>query len=241
MAVTEIWLLGPVSTLSGTKTSQNGTKGTMKQKQTRDLFGYWQELFAEFGIPERSQIEPSALRRILGDTFILEHNGNNQLTYRLAGTRLCAAFAIELKGSNFIAPWQSNEQKTITNVLNSVGGDDVVAVFGSLAGTEKGRTVSMETLVMPLLHNKKKHQRILGITTPLTRPYWLGADPVVSQSITGLRIIDPEQNMNHFKSRIMIKGEKPPVAAIKHHDGKRVKHLTVMEGGKSDVSPGPHF
>ncbi len=213
----------------------------MKQQQTRDLFVYWQELFAEFGIPERSQIEPAAIRRFLGDTFILERNAEKELAYRLAGTRLCAAFATELKGAKFITPWQSDEKRTVSNVLDSVGKDDIVAVFGCVARSEKGRTVSMETLVLPLLHNKKKHQRLLGITTPLTRPYWLGVDPIISRSVTSLRIIDPEQSMDHFKSRFSTKSKEAPIAAIRNLDGKRVRHLTVMEGGKSDTSPTPHL
>ena len=44
----------------------------MKQASSRELFGYWTARRGTRRAPERGEIEPSAIRRALGDVFILE-------------------------------------------------------------------------------------------------------------------------------------------------------------------------
>ena len=44
----------------------------MKQASSRELFGYWTAKRGSRPAPERGEIEPSAIRRALGDVFILE-------------------------------------------------------------------------------------------------------------------------------------------------------------------------
>ena len=44
----------------------------MKQASSRELFGYWAVRRGKRAAPERGEIEPSAIRRALGDVFILE-------------------------------------------------------------------------------------------------------------------------------------------------------------------------
>src|SRR5687768_16604574 len=42
----------------------------MKQTSSRELFGYWTARRGTRSAPERGEIEPSAIRRALGDLFI---------------------------------------------------------------------------------------------------------------------------------------------------------------------------
>ena len=211
----------------------------MKQDETKKLFSYWSELYARHGIPERSQIEPSSIRKVLGDTFILEYDSGGEVRYRLAGTRLCAAYGVELKGELFHRPWQNEEKNTIRNVLASAGDNQLVVLFGSTAASRDGRTISLETLILPLLHNQAPSQRLLGITTPVSRPYWLGADPIVRQVMTSLRIIDPPEDNVPFRSQFrLLRGNSSP-SVVRLPEGKRVRHLTVVDGGLMDSGENP--
>jgi hypothetical protein len=72
----------------------------MKHPSNRELFD-WNMRRGERLAPERADIEPSAIRKILGDAFVLERHGVSNPVFRLAGTRLCALFARELKGESF--------------------------------------------------------------------------------------------------------------------------------------------
>ena len=78
----------------------------MKHPSNRDLFGYWNERRGARLAPERADIEPSAIRQILGDTFVLEVDSRASHPFRIAGTRLCALFGRELKGESFVRLWQ---------------------------------------------------------------------------------------------------------------------------------------
>ena len=76
----------------------------MKHPSNRELFDYWNERRGNRLAPERADIEPSAIRQVLGDTFVLAtDDGIGYYPFRLAGTRLCALFGRELKGESFLS------------------------------------------------------------------------------------------------------------------------------------------
>jgi hypothetical protein len=208
----------------------------MKQQQTIKLYDYWNELYQQHGIPERSLIEPAAIIPILGDTFILEFAGASPTRYRLAGTRLCASFGHELKGQPFISDWHQDDKSTIANILVSVASESVAVVLGSSARSKDGRTLALETLILPLLHNQQAARRFMGITTPVHRPYWLGTDPIGQQTLTSMRVINPVKELRPFAARFKVLPAKPPADEINNPPplpvGKRVGHLVVLEGGR---------
>ncbi len=203
----------------------------MKQTQTAKLLDYWNELYAVAGVPERSQIEPMAIRDILGDTFILERDAGDKIQYRLAGTRLCAIFGKELKGEQFALPWRAEGRDSIVEIINSATKDSTIALIGSVATSKSGREISLETLILPLLQNGKKSVRMVGITTPISRPYWLGMDPITVQRLRTLRIIRPDKQSRLLNSRFSVFNNQNPVAIQKRPVVKKVKHLTVLDGG----------
>src|SRR6266478_3214259 len=80
-------------------------RAIMKQASSRELFGYWAARRGTKSAPERGEIEPSAIRRALGDVFILEFDRQDGHPFRLAGTRVCALFGRELKNEQFLNLW----------------------------------------------------------------------------------------------------------------------------------------
>lgn len=228
------------------KVIELGKSGKMKQTQSVKLHNYWSEIYSETGIPERSQIEPMAIRDILGDTFILEFDADNNIIYRLAGTRLCAVFGKELKSIDFTDPWQDADREAINNIVSSAAIESTIAVFGSVATSNTGRSISIETLVLPLLQNGQKSRRMLGVTTPIIRPYWLGMDPITKLSLSSLRIIAPEKQSGLLNTRFSVVKNKPannhnPEPLISYPRSKKVKHLTVLEGGLSNIDRNPEI
>ena len=85
----------------------------MKHASTREVFDYWNERRGERVAPERYDIDPGAIRRALGDTFILSFDPKAGPQFRLAGTRLCALLCRELKGEAFLNLWAKAEQASI--------------------------------------------------------------------------------------------------------------------------------
>ena len=74
----------------------------MKTAPSRRMFAYWNERRGSRLAPERGDIEPGAIRQSLGDSFIITYDPTDDHPFRLAGTRVCALFGRELKGTPFV-------------------------------------------------------------------------------------------------------------------------------------------
>jgi hypothetical protein len=150
----------------------------MKHPSNRELFDYWNERRGNRPAPERADIEPSAIRKVLGDTFVLAADGNHP--FRLAGTRLCALFGRELKGESFVRLWDRSMQTAMRELLAVVMEEKTGVAAGVSVATadDSVLALNMELLLLPLAHFSKAEARVLGAMAPLTVPYWLGVKPV---------------------------------------------------------------
>lgn len=213
---------------------------TMKHAATRTLYDYWTRLRGDRTAPSRTEIEPGDIRHILGDTFILEAGDRNTYGFRLAGTRLCAAHCRELKGRNFLDMWTGKDREAIGCLLAAVVEDGAAAIVGLEAENERGQSMAVEIMLLPLKHHGPHHTRILGCYAPLTQPYWLGLTPVVRQPVSSLRLIWPDERPTFLRRG----DELPPLATeavnggsvtplpLHRNAGRRVGHLRVIDGGR---------
>jgi|EndMetStandDraft_4_1072995.scaffolds.fasta_scaffold197823_1 hypothetical protein len=196
----------------------------MKHAATRDLYCYWDTLRGSRAAPERVDIDPGAIRRVLGDTFIVEVDDDHHFPYRLAGTRMCALLGHELRGCSLLDIWRGPELPEIERLLSAVCEDSAAVVVGVDATSNQGHKLELELLLLPLRHRGKLHSRILGSLTPGEHPYWVGVCPLVNFKIRSIRVI-PQT------SREII-AETPSPRALP--DGmRRIGHLSVVDGGKS--------
>ncbi|GLK55839.1 hypothetical protein JOD31_000755 [Methylopila capsulata] len=163
----------------------------MKAAATRELFAYWNRLRGARAAPERADVDPGQIRGILGDTFILEASEEAQFPFRLAGSRLCDVAGHEMKGERFLELWSAADRATVLGALSTISDDAAVAVLGVTGGTELGRKVDLELILLPLRHRGRTHARILGALAPVETPYWLGACPVTRFELASLRMIWP--------------------------------------------------
>ena len=73
----------------------------MKHPSTREFFAYWDRKRGDARAPDRSDIEPGAVRELLGDTFVLSYDSGAGYPFRVAGTRVCAMLGRDLKNVSF--------------------------------------------------------------------------------------------------------------------------------------------
>src|SRR5579875_2008673 len=100
----------------------------MRHVSTRAVFAHWSERRGNRPAPERREIDPSAIRHALGDTFILAADLMAELRFRLAGTRLCALFCRELKGESFGSLWNGPSESPVRHLVAVVCRENVGAV-----------------------------------------------------------------------------------------------------------------
>lgn len=222
----------------------------MKHASTRALYDYWNRLRGSQPAPERSDIEPGDIRGILGDTFILEAVARDNYRFRLAGTRMCAAYCRELKGRDFLRTWSVQDVEAMSTMLAAITDDAAAAVLGVEGRTDRNQTVDMEMILLPLRMRGEGFTRILGACAPMEKPYWIGMHPITSQAITSLRLIWPDeqpyflrtaaqnqaqnQAQNHTNLHSQALAAAMPLGLeVEQPQRRRVGHLMVYEGGKS--------
>ncbi|HVZ51228.1 MAG TPA: PAS domain-containing protein [Pseudolabrys sp.] len=158
----------------------------MQHPATRALFEYWNKLRANRPAPERAEIDPAAIRSVLGDTFILAADFADALRFRLAGTRICTLFCREIKGEAFAALWSERSRAAVEDMIAAVLHESEAAV-GELTGrTADAAEIALELLVLPLAPLGDARIRALGALVPLAPPYWLGEKPVAEIELTAL-------------------------------------------------------
>ncbi|HEY0234147.1 MAG TPA: PAS domain-containing protein, partial [Afipia sp.] len=89
----------------------------MKHKNSHLLVGYWSRLRKGRDVPDQTDIDPRAIKRLLSYTFILDCENPARPVYRLAGTALYEHFGFELKGTSFLAHWESQSGLSLASLL----------------------------------------------------------------------------------------------------------------------------
>ena len=163
----------------------------MKHPSARALLAYWDRLRKGRAAPERAEIDPAEIGRLLGDVFLLENSENPRHAVRLAGTRLCALIGHELRGRGFGALFAAEDRATLFGLMEAVADGQIPAVASLLGETDGGRSVDLEMLLLPLRHRGRTHARMLGSIVPLEVPYWTGTEPLARLRIKTLRMIYP--------------------------------------------------
>ncbi|WP_075996363.1 PAS domain-containing protein [Salaquimonas pukyongi] len=222
----------------------------MRHAATRELFGYWNRLRGHRNAPRRDEVEPSDIRLLLSDTFILEVSGAlKTISYRLAGTRICAIFGRELKGYGYLGHWSERDSFDIARVLARVYRDFEPVLVVMRGTTDSGKQADFEVLLLPLEPMPDGSARIIGMAVSEKDQFWLGTEPITECTIRSARSIDPadgqESPGENWKAN-----EAPPLSPqLTPPDGvfnyieavsetviaphaKKVRHLTVHEGGK---------
>lgn len=150
----------------------------MKHAASRELYAYWEERRGTRSAPERSEIEPGAIRGVLGDAFILAADRAAGYPLRLAGTRVCALFGRELKGQSFTALWAAQSRSVFSSLLAILADEHVGTVAGVTTQNGAGEEIDLELLLLPLGARRPSLARAIGVLAPLQVPSWLGESSV---------------------------------------------------------------
>src|SRR5579872_6714958 len=148
----------------------------MKHSSTRKLFDYWNAQRGTRAAPERSEIEPAAIRGLLADTFLFGFDPHAGHPFRIAGTRVCALLGRELKGGAFTQIWALGERDQLSDIVATVVAETVGLVGGASARSRAGSVLALEFLMLPLAHRGTARPRVLGALAPIEPAAWLGTE-----------------------------------------------------------------
>jgi hypothetical protein len=157
----------------------------MKHPSSREFFAYWDGKRGSARAPDRSEIEPGAVRELLGDIFVLSYDPSAGYPFRVAGTRVCALLGCDQKGSSFSALFAPGSRREIEDIIGIVAEEMLAAVAGITAIAEDGSRVHLELLLLPF--NNRAHTPLS--LTGLLAPFGGGHQAIRDFDLTSWRYI----------------------------------------------------
>jgi hypothetical protein len=157
----------------------------MKHPSSRQFFAYWDEKRDGARAPDRSDIQPGAVRELLGDIFVLSYDATAGYPFRFAGTRVCALLGRDLKEKSFTGLFMAESRREIEDIIAAVSEEMLAAVAGITATSEDGSPANLELLLLPF--NARSHTPMS--LTGLLAPFGDGHDVLHDFKLTSWRYL----------------------------------------------------
>ena len=165
----------------------------MKHKNSHLLVGYWSRLRKGRDVPDQTDIDPRAIKRLLSYTFILDCENPARPLYRLAGTALCERFGFELKGTSFLAHWESQSGLALSSLLRQALKARQPVCLSSIAATADNGMVELETILTPVSFNGGEPTRFFGMVQMLSDPTPLLGRSIAYERLVGSQLIQEDE------------------------------------------------
>ena len=138
----------------------------MKHPSSREFFAYWDAKRGDARAPDRSEIEPGAVRELLGDIFVLNYDNDAGYPFRVAGTRVCALLGRDLKDASFSALFTEDNRREIEDIITYVAEEMLPAIAGVTATSDDGKTAHLELLLLPFNNRAHAPISLTGLLAP---------------------------------------------------------------------------
>ena len=159
----------------------------MKHPVSREFFTYWESKRGEARAPERTDVDPSDLRALLGDIFVLAYDDAATHPFRVAGTRVCALFGRDVKDQSFLDLFATESRHEIEEITAVVADETLPAIAGLTATSLHGRISHLELLLLPF--NNRAHTPIS--LTGMLAPFETNHGTLSELTLTSWRYIHP--------------------------------------------------
>jgi hypothetical protein len=159
----------------------------MKHPANREFFAYWDGKRGDARAPDRSDIEPAAVRELLGDIFVLSCEAEAGYPFRVAGTRVCALLGHDVKDQSFLDLFAAVSRPEIEEITAVVADEMLPAIAGLTATSPYGAITHLELLLLPF--NNRAHTPIS--LTGMLAPFEIDHGTISELTLTSWRYIHP--------------------------------------------------
>ena len=198
----------------------------MKHKNSHLLVGYWSRLRKGRDVPDQTDIDPRAIKRLLSYTFILDCDNPARPVYRLAGTSLCERFGFELKGTSFLAHWESQSGLSLAPLLRQALRLGQPVCLSSVAATIDNGMAELETILTPVSFNGGPATRFFGMVQVLSDPTPLLGRTIAYERLIGSQLIQEDEPLPSYSQSTP---PPPPPPATRAHPKAPWLRLVVSE------------
>jgi hypothetical protein len=199
----------------------------MKHKNSHLLVGYWSRLRKGREVPDQTDIDPRAIKRLLSYTFILDYENPGRPLYRLAGTGLCERFGFELKGTSFLGHWESQSTASLVSLLRQAMKARQPVCLSSIAATVDGAMVELETILTPVSMNGSEPNRFFGMVQMLSDPTPLLGRSIAYERLVASQLIQEDEPFAEHDQNLP--PPPPPPPSLRAHPKAPYLRLVVSQ------------
>ena len=199
----------------------------MKHKNSHLLVGYWSRLRKGREVPDQTDIDPRHIKRLLSYTFILDCENPSRPVYRLAGTALCERFGFELKGTGFLAHWESQSGLALAALLRQSLHTRQPVCLSSIAATADNGMVELETILTPVSFNGGLPRRFFGLVQLLSDPTPLLGRSIAYERLIASKLIQEDEPLPHYDQNLP--PPPPPASMLRAHPKAPYLRLVVNQ------------
>jgi hypothetical protein len=204
----------------------------MKHKNSHLLVGYWSRLRNGRDVPDQTDIDPRQIKRLLSYTFILDCEMASRPVYRLAGTALCERFGFELKGTGFLAHWESQSGLALVSLLRQALKRRQPICLSSIAATADNGMVELETILTPMSFNGGEPRRFFGLVQMLSDPTPLLGRAIAYERLIASQLIQEDEPLPNYDQNL----PSPPPSRISQAYPKAPYLRLVINQDHPDLS-----
>jgi hypothetical protein len=200
----------------------------MKHRNSHLLVGYWSRLRKGRNVPDQTDIDPRAIKRLLASVFILEASDPARPLYRLAGTSHCDRYGNELKGTGFLTRWEMQSRNALTLLLKQSLATKQPVCLSALAATDDCGMVEVETVLAPLTFGGKTPTRFIGMTQVLGEAAALLGKPITFERLVASQFVTETEPL--MPPDVL----PPPPPALRVH--AKAPHLRLVVSREKPVT-----
>jgi hypothetical protein len=164
----------------------------MRHAVSNEIYTYWRGLKKDGCPPERSAVEPGAIRGVLADTFVLDFDPTRGFPLRICGSKINAVFLKELRGTPFLQIWRQADRFWIESILEATADEEAPYVLLADAGPAGLAPVEIEVTLLPLRHQGATHARMLGSLSAGAGSDWLGLIGSRPAALKAYRVLESD-------------------------------------------------
>ncbi len=227
-------LFSPAEGQQNTVSQRDGGPGTknkwglqaMKHRNSHLLVGYWSRIRRGREVPDQTDIDPRAIKRMLSHIFILECSDTDHPVYRLAGTSLCERYGCELKGTGFLSHWEGQSRAALTALLRQSLATRQPVCISSIAATADCGMVELETILAPVSFGDGAPTRFVGMVQVLSDLSVLGGRPIAFERLVASQLVRENEPLSHSDNLPPPPPPARPIEALRTHP--KAPHLRLV-------------
>jgi hypothetical protein len=205
----------------------------MRQQTNQILFDYWNKVRGDRLTPRRFDIEPARIAAILPETFILERHDASTYRFRLAGTRICDRFSVELRNRNFLDLVEIDDHVVLKERFRIIGERGAAGLFEFETKDADRTSGRMEVLILPLMDTRDVVTRFVGSMSHFDAPAWPQA-AITIKALLRHELIWPDGKPNAPINAEHIPPAFRPIVPPTRIVTSNSRRFRVYDGGKSD-------